>query len=284
MAITNDQKFLLNEYMGPVAKQVGLGDLIDAAGSVAASEITLADGKVLIGNASGVAEAQTLSGDITTTNAGVTAIAAGVIVNNDVSGSAAIAFSKLAALTDGNILVGNGSNVATSVAVTGDVTLSNAGVTAIGANKVTKAMLATDVLVETTGTLTQANLLAIGTPVEAIAAPGAGKVIVVDEVELFHSYSTAAYATGADLELQYGTSGDNIALVVDSFVTATASASAIIKPSTYNLDGSTGTGSGFDVTANADKPIQFTGTNFTNGDAANVIKWRIRYHVITLLT
>lgn len=227
MAITNDQKFLLNEYMGPVAKQVGLGDLIDAAGSVAASEIALADGKVLIGNASGVAEAQTLSGDVTTTNGGVTAI---------------------------------------------------------GANKVTKAMLATDVLVEATGTLTQANLLAIGSGVTAIAAPGAGKVIVVDEVELFHSYSTAAYATGADLALQYATSGDNIALVVDSFVTAGASASVIFKPSTYDLDGSTGTGSGFDVTANANKAVEFSGTNFTDGDAANVIKWRIRYHVIALLT
>jgi hypothetical protein len=44
-------------------------------------------------------------------------------------------------LTSANIFVGNGSNVATGVAVTGDVTISNAGVTAIGATKVTAAML-----------------------------------------------------------------------------------------------------------------------------------------------
>lgn len=49
------------------------------------------------------------------------------IVNADISASAAIAFSKLAALSSGNIIVGSASNVATSVAVSGDVTLSSAG-------------------------------------------------------------------------------------------------------------------------------------------------------------
>jgi len=63
------------------------------------------------------------------------------IVDADISATAAIAFSKLAALTSGNILVGNGSNVATSVTPSGDVTISNAGVTAIGANKVTDSMI-----------------------------------------------------------------------------------------------------------------------------------------------
>lgn len=66
----------------------------------------------------------------------------GSIVNADINASAAIAFSKLAALTSGNILVGNGSNVATSVAMSGDVTMDNTGATSIGANKVTNSMLA----------------------------------------------------------------------------------------------------------------------------------------------
>lgn len=52
------------------------------------------------------------------------------IVNADISASAAIAFSKLASLSSANILVGNGSNVAAAVAVTGDISLTNAGVTA----------------------------------------------------------------------------------------------------------------------------------------------------------
>lgn len=52
------------------------------------------------------------------------------IVNGDISASAAIAFSKLATLSSANILVGSAGNVATAVAVTGDVSLSNLGVTA----------------------------------------------------------------------------------------------------------------------------------------------------------
>jgi hypothetical protein len=49
------------------------------------------------------------------------------LVNAGITASAAIAYSKLAALADGNILVGNGSNVAVSVNPSGDVDISNAG-------------------------------------------------------------------------------------------------------------------------------------------------------------
>jgi len=72
-----------------------------------------------------------VSGDVTITNNGTATITAGVIVDGDISASAAIAFSKLAPLPSANVLVGNVSNVATSVSVTGDVTISNTGVTAI---------------------------------------------------------------------------------------------------------------------------------------------------------
>jgi len=68
-----------------------------------------------------------------------TMILDGTILNADVNASAAIAYSKLAALTSANILVGNASNVATSTAVTGDVTISNAGVTAIAAGAIVNA-------------------------------------------------------------------------------------------------------------------------------------------------
>ncbi len=76
-----------------------------------------------------------MSGDITIDNAGVTAIGAWVIVDADVNASAAIAFSKLATLTSGNILVGSAGNVPTSVAMTGDVTITNAGVTSVALDK-----------------------------------------------------------------------------------------------------------------------------------------------------
>jgi hypothetical protein len=74
-----------------------------------------------------------VSGDITVASTGTAAIVSGVIVDSDINASAGIAFSKLAPLTSANILVGNASNIATSVAVTGDVTIGNTGVTAIAA-------------------------------------------------------------------------------------------------------------------------------------------------------
>jgi hypothetical protein len=47
-----------------------------------------------------------------------------------------------ASLASGAIYVGNGSSIGTAVTMSGDVTMTNAGVTAIGASKVTNAMLA----------------------------------------------------------------------------------------------------------------------------------------------
>jgi hypothetical protein len=49
---------------------------------------------------------------------------------------------KLAALTSGNILVGNGTNVATGVALSGDATITNAGALTIAALAITTAKLA----------------------------------------------------------------------------------------------------------------------------------------------
>ena len=52
-----------------------------------------------------------------------------LLVNANISASAAIAFSKLASLSSGNILVGSSGNVATSVAMSGAITIDNAGAT-----------------------------------------------------------------------------------------------------------------------------------------------------------
>ena len=68
-----------------------------------------------------------------------TMIADGTIVNAEINSSAAIAFSKLASLASANILVGNASGVPTATAVTGDVTITNAGVTAIASNVIVNA-------------------------------------------------------------------------------------------------------------------------------------------------
>lgn len=57
---------------------------------------TLADGKIWIGSSGNLPVAQTLTGDVTLTDLGVTAVSTGVITNAQINAAAAIAYSKLA--------------------------------------------------------------------------------------------------------------------------------------------------------------------------------------------
>lgn len=59
-----------------------------------------------------------------------------------INSAAAIAFSKLAALTSGNILVGSAGNVATSVAMSGDATIIASGALTVANDAITNAKLA----------------------------------------------------------------------------------------------------------------------------------------------
>lgn len=168
MAISADQVFLLNR-MNSTAQKVQLGTLVQNAETIAT--VTLAEGNILVGDSGGAAAAVSakgsgkilvgdgttvnsvaVSGDATLSTAGVVDIAAGAIVNADVNASAAIAYSKMATMT-------------------GDVTMS-ANASAIGAAKVTKAMLAATVrpshIVLFAGSFTTAG----GDADEQISVPG----------------------------------------------------------------------------------------------------------------
>ena len=132
----------------------------------------LASTKVLVGNGSNVATEVALSGDVTMDNAGAVTIAntsvtnamigdgavdteeiaddavtaaklaSNAVVNASIASNAAIAHTKLAALAATKVLVGNGSNVATAVALSGDVTMNNAGAVTIANTAVETAMIA----------------------------------------------------------------------------------------------------------------------------------------------
>jgi hypothetical protein len=153
------------------------------------------------------------------------------IVDADVSASAAIAFSKLAPLDGANILVGNGSNVATKVAVTGDVTISNAGVTAIGAAKVLPTMLAQKFTLDTAKASTS------GTSIDFTGIPSWAKRVTV----MFSGVSTngtsplliqigdaggieiTGYESGAGLAATAGTFGSSaIGFLVEPTVNLSA--------------------------------------------------------------
>lgn len=69
-------------------------------------------------------------------------LVAGGITNTEINAAAAIAFSKLATLTSGNLLVGSAGNVPTSVAMSGDATIIASGALTIANNAVSNAKLA----------------------------------------------------------------------------------------------------------------------------------------------
>lgn len=90
--------------------------------------------------------------------------------------------TALDAKGDGQILVGDGTDLA-SVAVSGDITLTNAGVTTLD-----------DGLIKTaTVEISNAEIKAINaTPIELVAAPGANKMIEFMGATLFHDYGSNA--------------------------------------------------------------------------------------------
>lgn len=63
-------------------------------------------------------------------------IADGAIVNADINASAAIALTKLATGTIGTVVIHNASGVPTATALSGDITVTSSGVTAIGSGKI----------------------------------------------------------------------------------------------------------------------------------------------------
>jgi hypothetical protein len=111
---------------------------VSTSAAIAHSKLANATaGQVLLGTTTtGVVTATTLSGDVTINGAGVTAIGSGVIVNADVNASAAIALSKLASGTAGQVVVANASGVPTYTTISGDITVSSTGVATIAANSV----------------------------------------------------------------------------------------------------------------------------------------------------
>jgi len=101
--------------------------ILGTAGKGAALDVK-SDGQIIVGNGT-TATSVAVSGDITLTNAGVTAIGAKKVT------------AAMTAIADGKILIGGAGGAGAEQTLTGDVTVTNAGVTAIGAGKVTSAML-----------------------------------------------------------------------------------------------------------------------------------------------
>ena len=135
--------------------------------------------------------------------------------------------------------------------------------------------------VEVSGTLTTAQLLAMNaTPQVVISAPGAGKSIIVDEVELFLDYNSAAYAAdaGEDLVLRCTTTTATVYQTwddADDIIEGSADTRSLSKP-TYAAT--------FDPLTCDNESVEFAilSGEWATGDSP--ILYRIRYRIVTLIT
>lgn len=142
--------------------------------------------------------------------------------NGILYGNGTGAIQAAAAMTNGQLLIGQTGSAPAPTTVTGDVTLSNTGVTTIGANKVTAAMLANNVLtssqISTTGgvatysvisptthttltsgqnvVLANASSGAITITLPAVGAAGTGQVYTVKKTDSSTYAVTISPASG----------------------------------------------------------------------------------------
>lgn len=180
---------------------------------------------------------------------GVFSVKAGGISNTQIGASAAIAFSKLAALTSGNILVGNASNVAASVAITGDITLSNAGLTAV-------AKIAGTTVSGTTGT---------GNVVFS-ASPTLTGTITAAAMTLSSSLTTNTIISPNTLTIVANSGANAINLEASAFSRSTDGTNFVTE--TY-LDSTTLTDNSGPTAVTA---LQFAVANFSGEEISYVIK------------
>lgn len=113
------------------------------------------------------------------------------IVNGDISASAAIAHTKLATTTAGNVLLGTTTTgVITGTALTGDVTITGAGVTTIGNGAVTAAKLGTDLTLAGTTKIEEIFEKASIVDAQPVASNGATLTLTITDGAVYY-YTTA---------------------------------------------------------------------------------------------
>lgn len=171
-------------------------------------------------------------------------------------------------LTNGSIFVGNASNIATGVTPSGDVTITNAGVTAIGANKVLSAMLSPLVRKYTTVAVTAAQFNGMyAAPKLLLAAQGANTLIVLDQLQLVMTYGSANYAAGGVAAVQYDSTINGAGVIASTTLAAATFQAAASTTFTMNAGV---VALPFTTTVNKGLYLSNITGAFTTGDSAMV--------------
>ena len=137
----------------------------------------------------------------------------------------------------------------------------------------------TDKVLVATVTLSSANILALHTtPIQLLAAPGAGKINVIDQILFFFDYGGVQYANGSDIEVEYV--GDTVDLVPQL---SNTDINIAVDKIMLRSNGTNTGASNVDLTAGVNTAIEIS----TNGGAAYItgngtLKLFIKYRIITL--
>jgi len=103
---------------------------LPTSGTLMANPMSTA-GALIYGGVAGAATSLVIGAANTVLKTDGTNPSWGALVNANIDAAAAIAWSKMAALASAHILVGSAGNVATDVALTGDVAITNAGLSTV---------------------------------------------------------------------------------------------------------------------------------------------------------
>lgn len=111
-------------------------------------------------------------------------LAADAVTNVKVAAAAAIAFSKLAALPSAQILVGSAGNVAAAVVLSGDATITNAGLLTIANNAITtvKILNANVTLAKLAAGITPSHIIKFANQVTTVGGAAAEAFAVAGAV------------------------------------------------------------------------------------------------------
>ncbi|MCC6954198.1 MAG: hypothetical protein IT290_08775, partial [Deltaproteobacteria bacterium] len=176
---------------------------VAAAAAIAYSKLAaMSTGQVLLGNGT-TPTATALSGDATVSATGVVTLASNAvgtaeitdatIANADIAAAAAIAYSKLAALNTGQVLLGNGTTP-TAPTLSGDATVGATGTVTIAANAVDGTNIS--IASEGTGDLMLFN----GADWSRLAAGASGELLTGNGAGVAPSWQTASSITGTLLQ------------------------------------------------------------------------------------
>lgn len=192
-------------------------------------------------------------------------------------------------LSSGFVFVGNASNIATGVAMSGDATIANTGALTIANsaittaklnnNAVTFAKLDTSVLQSATVALTAAQIKALyDTPVQLVAAPGAGKMIVIDSINWDITFVSAQYTAGGVLAAQYGNTVHGAGPAASASIAA-ATLNAVAA-STELSQGGVALNVAKTAASNVAVYLSNLTADFATGDSTASLT--VRYHIVTL--